>query len=88
MAASQTRVTSFILQAHFDEGAVVIYDGVPRKSVALEWQKDLFRFLPKGQGDIKCQHVYSSFFYATLIQPLSSKNAHFHLLVLKKSVTL
>ena len=37
---------SFILQAHFDEGAVVIYYEVPRKSVALEWQKDLFRFLP------------------------------------------
>jgi hypothetical protein len=32
---------------------VVIYYGVPRKSVALEWQKDLLRFLPKGQGDIK-----------------------------------
>ena len=58
---------------------MVIYYGVPRKSVALEWQKDLFRFLPKGQGDIKCQHVYSSFFYATLIQVLSSKNARFHL---------
>lgn len=34
--------------------------GVPRKSVALEWQKDLLRFLPKGQGDIKYQHVFSS----------------------------
>ena len=33
--------------------AVAIYYGVPRKSVALEWQKDLLRFLPKGQGDIK-----------------------------------
>ena len=27
-------------------GAVVIYYGVPRKSVAQVWQKDLFRFLP------------------------------------------
>ena len=34
--------------------------GEPRKSVAQEWKKDLFRFLPVGQGDIKCQHVYSS----------------------------
>jgi hypothetical protein len=34
--------------------------GVPRKSVALEWQKDLLRFLPKGQGDIKCQHLFRS----------------------------
>ena len=51
---------SFILQAHFDEGAVVIYYGVPRKSAAIVWQKDLFRFLPVGQGDIKCPHVYSS----------------------------
>ena len=53
---------SFILQAHFDEGAVVIYYGVPCKSVAQVWQKDLFRFLPVGQGDIRCQHVYSSLF--------------------------
>ena len=41
---------------------MVIYYGVPRKSVAQVWQKDLLRFLPKGQGDIKCQHVYSSLF--------------------------
>ena len=33
-------------QAHFDEGAVVIYYGVPCKSVAQVYQKDLFRFLP------------------------------------------
>ena len=50
--------------------AVVLDFGEPRKSVALEWQKDLLRFLispygsndffcPLGQGDIKCQHVYS-----------------------------
>ena len=26
---------SFILQAHFDEGAVAIYYGVPRKSAAI-----------------------------------------------------
>ena len=26
----------------------------------LEWQEDLLRFLPKGQGDIKYQHVFSS----------------------------
>ena len=46
MAASQTSHASFILQAHFDEGAVVIYYGVPCKSVAIVWKKDLFRFLP------------------------------------------
>jgi hypothetical protein len=39
---------------------LVIDYGVPRKSVALEWQKDLLRFLPKGQGDIKCQHLFRS----------------------------
>ena len=33
--------------------AVAIHYGLSRKSVALEWQKDLLRFLPKGQGDIK-----------------------------------
>ena len=33
-------------------GAVVIHYGVPRKSAAIAWQKDLFRFLPAGQGDI------------------------------------
>jgi hypothetical protein len=33
-------------------GAVVMYYGVPRKSVVQEWQKDLFRFLPKGQGEL------------------------------------
>ena len=27
------------MQAHFDEGAVVIYYGVPRKSVAIAWRK-------------------------------------------------
>ena len=43
---------SFILQAHFDEGAAAIHYGVPRKSMAMAWQKDLFRFLPAGQGDI------------------------------------
>ena len=40
--------------------AVAMDFGEPRKSVAQEWKKDLFRFLPVGQGDIKCQHVYSS----------------------------
>jgi hypothetical protein len=49
--------------------AVAIHYGVPRKSVDQEWQKDLLRFLPKGQGDIKCQHVYSSLvFYRTLVK--------------------
>ena len=41
-------------------GAVAIYYGVPRKSAAIAWQKDLFRFLPVGQGDSKYQHIYSS----------------------------
>ena len=36
--------------------AVVIDFGEPRKSVALEWQKDLFRFLisPYGSNDFFC----------------------------------
>ena len=42
-------------------GAVVIYYGVPRKSVAIAWQKDLFRFLPVGQGDSKYQDVFYNF---------------------------
>ena len=51
---------SFILQAHFDEGAVAIYYGVPCKSVAIVWKKIYLDFCPSEQGDMKCQHVYSS----------------------------
>ena len=43
---AKPRIASFILQAHFDEGAAAIHYGVPRKSAAIVWQKDLFRFLP------------------------------------------
>ena len=43
-----------------------MYYGVPRKSVAVVWQKDLFRFLPKGQGDIKCQLVQSVYSFLLL----------------------
>ena len=50
MAASQTRVTSFILQAHFDEGAVAIYYGVLRRA---KRTKIYIRFLRAAQGDIK-----------------------------------
>ena len=46
------------MQAHFDEGAVVIYYGVHRASATSEIR--FIRFLPVGQGDSKCQHVYSS----------------------------
>ena len=35
-----------------NEELYAIHYGVPRKSVAIAWQKDLFRFLPAGQGDI------------------------------------
>ena len=30
-------------------------------------KKDLFRFLPIGQGDIKCQHVNSSLLFLSLL---------------------
>ena len=61
-AATSTSLASSLSQATDDEGAVAIHYGVPRKCVDQEWQKDLLRFLPKGQGDIKCQQVYSSLF--------------------------
>ena len=64
---------SFILQAHFDEGAVVIYYGVPRKSVAQVRQKIYLDFCPLGQGDIKCQLVYTSLI-DVLISPSTTKN--------------
>ena len=62
---SENSVMSFgcPLIAPLDE--VAMHYGVPRKSVDLEWKKDLLRFLPKGQGDIKCHipdaqtHLYS-----------------------------
>ena len=43
-------VTSFILQAHFDEGAVAICYGVRRRA---ERTKIYVRFLRAAQGDIR-----------------------------------
>ena len=62
MAASQTRTRVSSCKPISTKELYAIDYGVPRKSVAIVWQKDLFRFLPKGQGDSKCQHVYNSLF--------------------------
>ena len=53
MAASQTRVASFILQAHFDEGAVAINYGVLCVSMRAN---RLIRFLRIAQGAIFSLH--------------------------------
>ena len=51
MAASQTRTRVSSCKPISTKELYAIDYGVPRKSVALEWQKDLLRFLPKEQGD-------------------------------------
>ena len=45
------------------EETVAIHYGVPRKSVAQVGKKIYLDFCPLGQGDSKCQHVYSSLIF-------------------------
>ena len=61
MAASQTRMRVSSCKPISTKETAAIYYGVPRKSVAIAWQKDLFRFLPVGQGDSKYQDVFYNF---------------------------
>ena len=61
MAASQTRTRVSSCKPISTKETAAIYYGVPRKSVAIVWQKDLFRFLPVEQGDSKYQHVFYNF---------------------------
>ena len=46
-----------------NEERYAIHYGVPCKSVAIVWQKDLFRFLPVGQGDISYQMYIVPFYF-------------------------